>query len=104
MELSSLVHPHHVEEAMRLFTAATVDASSNHANFEINEEEKKDVKDCETLIKQRVNVGGKVKKETLLKFMQDQQVELSIAKKTLMLMVRRMEFEETDFGTYKRVV
>eukprot|EP00396_MALV-II-16_sp_LP-1_P000371 gene371-96_t len=51
MELTEEVAPHHVEEAMRLFTAATLEANSNHKCVEVGEHERKDVKVCEDHIK-----------------------------------------------------
>ena len=103
MELSAQVHPHHVEEGMRLFTAATIEANSNHKNVEVADHEKKEVRDCEQLIRQRVPIGSRIKKETLFAFLQDQSVNPAIFKKTLHVLVRRNEFEEASHGNYKRV-
>lgn len=104
MELQDLVRKDHVVEALRLFNNATVQASQNHRQVEVGENEKEDVKKAELLIKTRVAIGSKIKRDQLIRYLQDQDVEAGAAKKALHLLVMKQTLEETTGNSYKRMI
>ncbi|CAD7937443.1 unnamed protein product [Amoebophrya sp. A25] len=104
MQLSDQVYPHHVKEAFRLFTAATVEANENRKNVEVSEAERDLVKSCEDAIINRVHIGGKVTKVALISFLQEQGIDVPIARKTLQILVQRRVLEEANNASYKRVM
>eukprot|EP00392_Amoebophrya_sp_AT5.2_P012758 g12865.t1 len=103
MELTDLVSPEHVKEAFRLFSAATLEASANRKSASVGEHEIEAVKSCEEQVMNRVAIGTKVKRETLLRFLMDQGVDDSIAKKTIYILIQRKILDETENHGYKRV-
>jgi len=106
MELQDSVRKDHVQEALSLFAAATVQANSNHRHVDLgahSESEREDVKKAEQLIKVRVAIGCKVKKEVIQRYLIDQDVEPNNAKKALHILVMRRILEETTGNSYKRL-
>jgi hypothetical protein len=113
MQQKDEVLKYHVEAAMELFTAATMEASSNPAMGggangansigEIPEHERQKVRDCEKIINVRVAIGAKIGKEQLFNYCMDQSIDLPIARKTLNLLIRRLTFEEAENGKVKRI-
>lgn len=86
-----------------MFSAATLEANANRKSASVGEHEIEAVKSCEEQVMNRVAIGTKVKRETLLRFLMDQGVDDNIAKKTIYILIQRKILDETENHGYKRV-
>mmetsp|Transcript_12957 Transcript_12957/g.30281 ORF Transcript_12957/g.30281 Transcript_12957/m.30281 type:complete len:749 (-) Transcript_12957:34-2280(-) len=105
MQLREDVDITHMEEALRLFTASTIDSANSDLALanKLTEEEREEVTKAEEHIRRRLQHGGRIAYYTLLNFLvADCGVEEKYAKRAIQSMHRAGELHERPNNTLER--
>jgi len=111
MELQDSVRKDHVREALKLFSAATLEANGAGAGRRgdaagggfSNDYEREQIQKADQLIKNRVAIGAKIKRDNLLRYLQEQEIEAGTGRKAVHILVQKGLLEETAGNSYKRL-
>lgn len=105
MSLSQNATCEHVEEAIRLFKISTV-ASSQSVRLDLTAsttEELEGIKNVETALLQRLPIGGRAAKTTIVRDMRLRGFEPGLIARGLLTLVQRAVLEERGDGTVRRI-
>mmetsp|Transcript_36156 Transcript_36156/g.81836 ORF Transcript_36156/g.81836 Transcript_36156/m.81836 type:complete len:771 (+) Transcript_36156:68-2380(+) len=105
MQLTEDVDINHMEEALRLFTASTIDSANTDLALanKLSEEEREEVNKAEDHVRRRLQRGGRMAFYTLLNFLvADCGVEEKYAKRAIQSMHRVGELRERPNNTVER--
>jgi len=107
MELRDQVEVSHVEEALRLFTVSTLDAANRERGVGIQtftDDQKKELHRAEEIVRRRIQIGGRMQKQTIVIQLTQQGVDEQIAKVAVHDMTMRGELIEKPGLTLQRAV
>lgn len=104
MSLSPLASTAHVEEAIRIFKISTVATSqSTVSNQNITQEDRVVVKNVEQAVLQRLPIGGRVSKTTIVRDLRLRGFESNNIAKALGVLIQKGTIEERGDATVRRV-
>ncbi|XP_058180737.1 DNA replication licensing factor MCM5 isoform X2 [Rhododendron vialii] len=103
IELCHVANDKHVDEAIRLFNNATMDAARSGINQHINltPEMAKEIKQAETQIKRRMGIGSHISERRLIDELGRMGMNESIVRRALIIMHQR---DEVEYKRERRVV
>ncbi|XP_062159056.1 DNA replication licensing factor MCM5 [Alnus glutinosa] len=95
MKLSHIATEENVQEAIRLFTVATMDAARSGINQQVNltGEMGNEIKQAETQIKRRIGIGNHISERKLIDELSRMGMNDSIVRRALIIMHQRDEVE-----------
>jgi DNA replication licensing factor MCM5 len=104
MSLSRMVTTEHVHHAIQLFKLSTLEAAKGGLNREYMTEAERDrVKSAEAIILQKLPIGGKASKSSILRDLKLRGYDTFHIGKTLSLLIQKGILEERGDATVKRI-